>query len=771
MLLRPKEASVVRRLSRSIRLLAVASVFAAGFALAPAQDITQTVAAGQLQEAIRLARQAATESEAGQEWQMLGNLLLLDGKPAEAERAYDRAMEIEVGAARESGLEPLAAPGQPLHRLLTRLKPAVSLGLGRPALFNNRGVAKLMLGRSREAMEDFDQAVLLVEGWGLPWLNGAIAAIDLAQWDVAHRNARFASELGERSARLFAVRAQIALAQENEESARDFLREAERIDPDFPYGLLVKARLLRHTGNARDAERALIQALTYGPIVASESSFQSSSGQGYGLGGGFGERHLRLFHQGMSPSLESYRFLVLSNRASVEGREAANQFRNLVEGVYSGSLGTFYVLHQESGGGRPGADRTIVGIAPQPQANYSLRSTTGIYLKRFAPSLDDDLLLLGKHRTGIMRTQLQGQERQTAIDDEENHIELRWDRRMGQNRLTMGGAWSVLSRGGTGARVFDPAEVIMGFARTEVWTLYGIYTWPISPLLAGSIGGIVGNTSTGQVVQPILELQFGGGPRPIRIGISPRLNDINSNLLPFAFVAEPPLRDRINRHEHIPQDFNSDPFLLGRDSRVLDYEFVVNSSEGPGYAAETLLFHRRMFNARLQSADPRMSTQLRVTPVSHGEATGLGQRVRFRVAENLSLRAGAFYQIPRGRPDNPTFLLEEWPNRVPTDENRLPNFPNVQGSVELDWSPRPWNFGISLNFVGDRIQAFTVAEEEGTATYVGRSPALMGIHLFVRRPITENGHIMLALYNLTGSNFYLGYPGRPSGVFGFEYRF
>jgi tetratricopeptide (TPR) repeat protein len=760
------------RRTLSLALLAVCSAsvaFASG-----ADSPTEALQRGRLSEAVEIARERASRLATADDWQVLGTLLLVEGRPYEAEQSLMKAQEIGAGMAmRPSGLEEFEAPGGILGTHLARLKQSVALGLGRAALMNNLGVARLMLGRGREAMEDFDQAAVMADGWTVPWINGALAATDEGRWDLAERNAKFAADSGDRSVRLLAVRAEIALAQESHDSARDFLRQAERIDPEFPYALLVRARLLRQQGQARDAERALVQALTNGPIVATESSFVPAAGRGYGLGGGFGETHLRLFHHGMSRDLESYRFLYQTNRARIEGRDAAYQRRDLFEGVYAGSLGTLYLLHRDAGGGRPGAETPIVGLTPQDQATYSFRGTTAIYLNRWSLGDTGSVLFLGKHRQGILRSRLSPMESyQTTIDDRESHLELRLDTDLRSDRLTFGGAWSTLQRGGAGARTFDPAEVIMPRGRTDVWTAYGVFTRPFGPLLSASAGAVLANTSGGSVVQPILEMQYGRGPRPIRLGITPRLNDTVMNLLPMAYLAESPQRNDLDRHAHVPQDFNNDPLLLGRDSRILDYEIVLGAVETEEFSTETSLFHSRIFNARLQGADPRSSTTLLVTPIARAETSGVAQRMRYRVQRDLALRGMLSYQLPRGRSDLSTYDIESWPDRIPVAQTRLPNFPNWQAGLDLDWTPSLWNVSLALRYVGERTRAVSVTDGDGsTNTYVGEVPAALGAHLFMRRRLNDNGQLVFALYNLTRVAFYEGYPGRTTGIFGFEYRF
>lgn len=717
----------------------------------------------------------ATESQPGAlQWQRLGTALILAGRPLAAIEALDAALKLESAAFATSGFEALATKGTKLASTVAKIKPAVALEGGRAAALNNRGVARLMLGEPQAALADFDEAAVLGEGWTPPWINGALASIALNRLAQADANAAEVARRGDASPRALAVRAEVALLLQRFQSARELIDQIELADPRYPYGLLIRARLLEATGDARESERALTQALLYGPLVASESKLEPSSGEGYGFVGGAGAVHGRLSHHAVSRNLDVARIFARTDRLQVEGRESAYQSRDLFEGVYSSrQLGAFYGLYRQSGGGRPGSEEPIAGVVSNPEARFRFNNSLALWVHSFDLGGGGLLTALAKFRESRLDDRASdGADWIKAIHDRSFGGELRYTRDMPSNRAIVAGfSYTRLDRSGNGNAPFDPAESIMPLGKSDIWTGYGAYEMRIGPRLNATLGVVGGNTDTATVLEPLAEIRFGTS-RPIRLGIRPRLNDANSNLIPSGFLSGSPQKNPIDRHSHQPQDFNNDPVLFGRNSRAVDTELSVPVWENLRSKADLVLFHREMENVRLPSADPRVATKLRTTLVSDGRADGLEMRYLHRIRPGLGLTLVAAYQQTSGAPSTPTFDLDQFPAKVPASSNRLANFPAFQAVSELEWSLKQTSLTLTGAYIGARPRTITVDDAvDGQVTFVGDARAAFGLHFFARHRISDRAQLQAGIFNLTRARFYEGYPAATTGFFGWEYRY
>lgn len=694
---------------------------------------------------------------------------LAQGNPRLAVSIYDQIIG-QLG----TKAEPLKGivESTSIVRKLNALKFATLAESGKGAALLNRAAGYLMLGQPAKALADIDQAAVLLGDRTEPWVNGLLAGSALDRFDQVISNAKELQRLGSEAPRVLVARAEAALLDRKFDQCRDLLDQAERQSPDFPSALVLRARLEQTLGRSRESERALAKALLAGPSVVGESRFQSTSGAGYGFGGGVGSVHSKLSHSTATQDGSVFRFNALTDRIRVENRAEAYQWRNFFEGVYAGDLGAVYWDYRENAGGRPGASQAIAGINPEPDARFRLYTNLGMYAKNFEVG-KSELGFLVKYRNAEMLNRPNSTVAwDNTLADRQINVEARWQWEDGSKRRWLVGGSSVqLNRSGSGANTFDPGETVLGFGTTRVWSAYVAREFSIGKVGTGTVGALAGGLSTGTQVQPVVDVQF-GTRRPIRFGIRPRFNNPGNDLLPNAFLAPIPVENGIDRHDRQPQDFNVDPLVQTRDTQLVDTTLAFQTIEGQRVRGKTTLFHRSLRSALLQGADPRAATSLRLTPIQNGEAIGIEQDAEWNLADDLGARVKVAFQSTKGGPSTPVFSLDDFPTQVGVSQNRLPNFPLFQAAAEFDWSPGDTVLTASINYVGARPRAFSRTQTSGElVTYVGDAPGALGIHLFGRHRFSKSTLLSFGLYNLTKARFYEGYPAATTGYLGFEYRY
>lgn len=694
---------------------------------------------------------------------------LATGNPKQAVAIYD-AIIGQLGT--KSELLNAIVENRSVMRRLDALKFATLAETGKGAAHLNRAAAYLMLGQPAKALVEIDQAAVLLADRTEPWVNGLLAGSALDRFDQVISNAKELQRLGSESPRVLVARAEAALIDRKFDQCRDLLDQAERQSPDFPSSLVLRAKLEQTLGRSRESERALAKALLAGPSVVGESRFQSTTGSGYGFGGGVGSVHSKLSHSTATQDGSIFRFNALTDRIRVENRAEAYQWRNFFEGVYAGDLGAVYWDYRENAGGRPGASEVIAGVNPEPNARFRLYTNLGMYAKNFETGKSEIGFLLKYRNAEMLNRPNSTVAWNNSLADRQVNVEARWQWEDGDKRRWLVGGSSVqLNRSGSGANTFDPGETVLGFGTTRIWSAYVAREFSIGKVGTGTIGALAGGLSTRTQVQPVVDVQF-GTRKPIRFGIRPRFNNPGNDLLPNAFLAPLPVENGIDRHDRQPQDFNVDPLVQTRDTQLVDTTLSFQTIEGQRVRGKTTLFHRSVRSALLQGADPRAATSLRLTPIQNGEAIGIEQDAEWNLSRDLGARVKVAFQSTKGGPSTPVFSLDDFPTQVGVTQNRLPNFPLFQAAAEFDWSPGDTVITASVNYVGARPRAFSRTQTSGElVTYVGDAPGALGIHLFGRHKFSQSTLLSFGLYNLTKARFYEGYPAATTGYIGFEYRY
>lgn len=737
-------------------------------------DVLTAVRAGKMGLAVDLAREQARAAPTDPvAWHVLGVLEASQERVKEAEDAFSH--EIEVGAhslPARTGLAELAYRGSALQHDLLRTATTLGLDAGLASARNNRGAMRLLQGNVDSGFPDIDQAAVIEPNWGVPWANGAVAWQIRGRPDKAIESASHALDLNEKTSHLYATLAQAELSASQTDQAGDDVDRALEADPDDPYALLARAKLLKALARSRDAERSLWQALAETPLAAVDSLFLPTAGAGNALGGNAAESDLDLVHRGVSPNAV-HSAILRTDRHRVEDRDDAYQLLDQGEAVLGGHYGVFFVSGWDSRGGRPGADSPEVGITPDPLATYRFRQAIGSWQDRIPLSGGAALTLHGAYRSADIDTDF-GTPGTSPLElrDHQTIAEARIDSGAGRVQTTAGLSWSRVSRTGQEPLAIEPTEQILPVGKTVLLTGYALQRHVLSRNARLAVGGVLGGESGRLVLQPItvVSLQLTGS-KAISFGIRPRLNDASSDLFPLDSIAQPPQTNPINRTFDEPDEFNHTPTLLGDQGRYLNYELNFGSDLAGDNRLETVLFHRRMSDTYVQAADSRVSTSLLLTPVTQGESTGIGERLRMHLTSRLSLRLWACVQRSSGTISTPTYSASDYPAHVPTDRQSLPSFPALQSIGRLDWTGPAFDIGLEVAYVGKRTRMVTTSSGGTPITFVSDAPAATGIHLFLHRRMGRDSDLTFALFNLGKANFYPGYPASTTGLLGMAFRF
>lgn len=652
-----------------------------------------------------------------------------------------------------------------------KLKVALIFAGDLGAIRNNLAAAYILEGNSEEAIRWLDLAAELRPNDSAIWVNAALANIDIGRTDVAGRNIEMARSLGDTSSLLTVADAEAAIKALSLPRAEEIIKAGLLKDPNHPFLLLLKSRIDLDQGRLRESEKTFSQAVVQGRSVAANSLIRPVSQRGYVLGGGPNAFNLDFASQQFADGGRFSRFAVRTDRLNVEGRPDAYQWRDRFEGILSAKGGSVIVQHNSSGGGRPGAEEPIAGVVPVPDSRFRLASTN---LLVTAESKGKSMEVTGfaKYRSSTLQTRNSVTDWADQVQDDVFNIEARAVANYKDNsKLTSGFAWSQFRRGSTSSRPFDPAEVVMPDGTTRSWLGYALWEKNVSPVTATTFGFVAAKLSSSTVLQPVAEFRLGKS-RPIRFGVTSRVNDSVSDLFPAHLLSDSPLQNSIDRHELQPQDFNTNPVLSGRDTRFLNYELKLPGREGPRIQENWVLFHRRMENALLQAADPRAATNLLLTPVGSGEATGVEWHMEQSLRSNSKLKTDITYQVTSGSPTTPVFSLSSYPVQVPTEQNSLANFPRLQANIKYESVLGSTTYTVGLAYLGPRPRAVSVRDISGDlVTYVGEAEAALGINVFALQKIRPGVNMMLGAFNLGRAKFYTGYPARATGFLGIDYRF
>ena len=101
-----------------------------------------------------------------------------------------------------------------------------------------------------------------------------------------------------------------------------------------------------------------------------------------------------------------------------------------------------------------------------------------------------------------------------------------------------------------------------------------------------------------------------------------------------------------------------------------------------------------------------------------------------------------------------------------SNESAVPNVSHLEASAALDWSLPDSTIGLSLNYVGTRLQALPASGPVGPVTVLRNEPSAFGFgaHISTR---FAGGLLTLDFLNLAGGSFYSGFGGNRSIFIGY----
>ncbi|MEA2554133.1 MAG: hypothetical protein QOJ65_2309 [Fimbriimonadaceae bacterium] len=733
------------------------------------EDSLAQVNSGNL-KAARKSLQALTAAEpkSATAWHMLGVVELALSDATAAEKAFTGEIEAGPGKTTPTGLN-----GTALTRGLRLLKAAIALDAGEAEAYNNRGAARMLLGRTDDATADTDRAATLRSDWGMPWVNGAQLALEADKPELAEKDLRLAMNLGEKTPLAFALLAESQFKLGRIERADDALKDAFDRDPSHPYALMLKAQMDTSRGRLREAERALAQALSAGPQVAVDSKLVRRAGEGSGLAGNPREGHLNLLDRSFHGLGSATRFQAYFNRQIVEGRSNGSQQSGVFELTHSSGLGALHGLHVNASGGRPGAESTVVNLSPSPNARHRFTQTQAMWLKPFTFGGNGTLWLHSSYRTADLHVKTSSTDpMQETLKDSEWLGEFRYDVNLtATSLLQIGGTHATLRRSGAGPRPIQPNEQVLGNGTTRVWTAYAINRRPLFGPVDLTWGAMAGGAAGSRQFQPLIDLGLRrGNGGAIHLRVTPRFNDSVSNLIPLDAVAENPQDNPIDRNLFTTTNFNRNPTLEGAKSKMIDIELQITGDQTVNTRTETILFHRKLNDVNSQGADPRLATTLILTPVREGEASGIEQRYTRSLTDALTLRLLGRLQETRADFVNPTYDVDKYPTLVPKTGD-MPNFPKFQAIASLDYARGPWNASLVGVYFGERTAAVTRLVNNAPSTFLRKAKAGANAHVLIQRKMSRQSTATLNIFNIGRANFYPGYPGDTTFVLGMDYRY
>lgn len=702
-----------------------------------------------------------------------GILFLLLGQAAKGEEVFDKIIATKGLKSDLSGLEEAATGGTEVGRLLRAQRTSMAISSGPASAHNNRGIARLMLGRFEEAIEDFDKAAVLDPDSGLPWINAAISQLELGRIELSEKSAKSALLLREKGARIQTVLGEIDFRAGRIAPAEERVKQALNEDSSYPFANLLKAKIDQRQGRSRDAERAFVQALAGGPSLITGARYKGNSGEAQLIGGQAGESHLKVNQTGFS-SNGAYSLSLQDDRLRIEDRGGAAQRLSFFEGAYSGGIGSVYAIHRDSAGGRPGATTSFAGLPISNNASFSLKDSQvfWIYPARLGPNDNLTLHATGRQFSVNVKPNLISPSTE-VLRDHQWESEFRLDHFGGKRHETnFGAAYSQVDRMRNGATPIEPLEQVLPAGKVTVWTGYLLHRYTMTENLELTTGFVAASAAGDRQGQPVLQLGLKtGSGRSVALRLTPRVNDSVSNLIPLDIVGGLPKNNQIDRTDFISCIFNNQSVVEGTKSKIVNFELVFGDDSRPGISTSATIFARRLSDFNIQGADPRVSSSLQLTPIQAGSATGLEGRITNRLGGGLSVGLVARLQDTKADFPNQTYEGKDYPILNPITERQIPNFPKFQATARLDLSVGKTQAGFELSYASKRRSPITTATGSGPGTFLIDSKAATGLHFYYVQRLGGRSELVFTLFNLTRSTFYPGYPGNPTGILMFNSRF
>jgi len=160
---------------------------------------------------------------------------------------------VPAGAAREYRASLQALIKGDLARSIAHCRKAIESDPGNASAHNDLGILYLQSNKTEEALREFERAVSLQPGWGMPHINASYAALALDRPREAESSAQRAIEISRNNHRAHLLLGWSLVAQYRySNAALESLRIAER---EFPEAHLAIADVLMHQGSlaaARD---------------------------------------------------------------------------------------------------------------------------------------------------------------------------------------------------------------------------------------------------------------------------------------------------------------------------------------------------------------------------------------------------------------------------------------------------------------------------------------------------------------------------------------
>ncbi len=765
--------------------------------LTPVLDAVRRGRLGAAQEAARQAAEADPKDAVAE--QVYGILLAVQGHVREAEQAFGAALQRGPNLApTATGLEGLAQPETAFSDALYRQKIVLSLSAGAAAARNNLGAVMVIQNHAAAGQGQLDAATSLVPDWGTPWANTAVAWMERNRPKQAMKAAQKALDLGEITAKVYTILAEAAYRQGQYDEALQYLDRGAQLEPNYAYGLYIRALIYRKQLRTRDADRALFQALALSPAVAAESRYVPLRDQIRTGLGSENEDQERYLANGQ-PAQIPYRAFFNRDARQVEGLSNAYQRRDFGEGILGNNLlggsGALYAGSNTESGGRPGVSADPLNTTPS--ATFGMNRTNLSWLQQLGLGAATRVLLhAGYGHNGVSLQPAPGTASSRVLNDEQMALEgrleqalfhgitlktgLSWlnNRRAGAPAPTVapvGGA--AAEARGTGSPTIgpvEPNEQILPNGASNLYNFYAFGRKRLNNRTTLAAGPVVGSRGGSTFVLPYLDARrILTGRQTLRLSVLPRVMNAAADLYPSEALAAPPQMDQVDRREEDTHIYNREPLLAGPNGRLVSMELGWSFV---GKAHQTLgvtLFHRHFNDMFIIAEDPRLSANLSLAPVDRGEASGIEVNYDQPVLLGLVLHTFTRYQQ--------THLTDTTcPDQ--TSSSQLPQFPPWQAGFRLDAPDLGgWQVGVETLYIGGRDTRINVEDQSGLIVTTRQATpcdivlpqdAAAIVNLYITGRLGNNGSMFLNVYHLIRSgSFYPGTPLHQNVVGGLEYHF
>ncbi|MFI5385943.1 MAG: hypothetical protein ACHQ50_07465 [Fimbriimonadales bacterium] len=606
------------------------------------------------------------------------------------------------------------------------IKPIRLDGQSKFATKVNEGVDRYLHGDLKGALKVWDDASLLDFSSPIPWMNGAIANLDLGRLARAARANQQVGLMGDRSIRRITLASEIDTARGQLGNAWQQILAGEFQHPDDPYVHVARAKYADADGQVRMAERSRWQAYRLGETPLVDSKLFSNSG--LGLDGGL-PTALDLFARTRQVG-QSAALVGSIDLGTEDIGGPAHALQRVLSADFSSatSLGMIMGSFHHLLGDRPGELDYSTLFSSTPGARLRYDYETAGWQKTWG-----EWTMNANYREA--KADLRATDTAPYV---RNTFQTQWmaEGRYDSGPWTAGASTSDVFRDSVANPAIEPLEEVFGQGHTRLSDLYLVRRTDLARsirLITGGALTTVEGTSHGLFTAEVAVKLF--GDQYLRIGAKPTMNRVGTNLFPEDLRAR--LQTRSVGSQNTP--------LFNPNGKQLDLYAEVPAFDSRSAHLQIRGFQTQFTDALFASGDPQQVASMNETPLRRGTITGATASATLTSGTSFKTTAAATLQSSRGE----YLFLQE--------SAQVPNVPNFAASFTFDANVSDWSFALATNYLGPRIQSSTGLNTAGTTgTQTRQVQGAWNIEAHLSRPFGQ-GSLMLSGFNLSRSAIYPGF--------------